>query len=1155
MVTQPDNWQAVKALFEAALEEDPARRSFFLNEQCSDANLRTEVERLLAEHDQAASFLSTPALGDFPLEAESLTPTQRLRAGDVLTGRFRIVRFIASGGMGQVYEAEDQELRERVAIKTIRPEILVQPNAMARFKREVHLARQVTHPNVCRIFDLFRHKPDGGNVPEGVVFISMELLCGRTLSTRLKEGGRMSVGEALPLVGQMASALAAAHEVGIIHRDFKPGNVVLVGTPERWRAVVTDFGLALRSVTSDETASLPTGQGLLGTPAYMSPEQIEGRPATTASDIYALGLVIYEMVTGGKPFQGDTPVSEAVKRLSEAPIPPRKFEPRLSVVWESVILRCLERDPALRFPNAESVAAALAGNEAARSPGRRPDARYRQLARIALVSALLLTIAGSVYQFRGWSGKGHVTSVHAAMRPTIAVLGFKNLSGKTDVAWISLALSQMLGTELTAGEKVRTIPSEEVTQGKIDLGLTDEDSLGPDSLTRVRNNMGCDFVVLGSFLDMGGQIRIDLSLQNAVAGETIANISESGPEQNLSELATRAGERLRQKLGVVAPSADDAARTKASQSSSLEATRLYSEGLQKLHSFDSSAARDLLERAIVLDPNYALAHSALAEAWRSLGYGDKSAGEAKKAMDLSASLSRENRLAIEAQYRNSTHEIARESQIYKILFNFYPDNLEYGFALAKSQYSNAEANTTLDALQKFPSPQGDDPRIDFARSAVAVRTGDYKKALTLAERVELRAQQRGARRMAAQALASQCNLQSRLGDAAKATEACDKSRAIFSDIGDLAAEAAVWGQIAFQACDAKSGRIANERQIALLRKVESDGGLAWAMTVAGELSADLGDYRRASREYNEALNLYQKIGDQYGVTSSYGNLGWVDSLQGDLPNAVTNIERAITRLRRTNSNGELDLWLEQLAEALLDKGDLPGATKRLEEGFRINIETGDKRVGVYLHTARSRLLLAQGELNESRREAELAVKSSLEAKDEDGAKVRRLLLSRLDIAENHPQIAAEALRRSLSHSKSNQEQSGQIEARALLIEALLAMPSTASKREVGALARISANTENASLRLAASLQIARARFALGDKSGAQEMFAAVISESDKLGYAAASLEARLAQAEIELQSGAAPAGRTQIEEIGKEAEAMGLKLIANKARSLTELKN
>src|SRR5579871_1715064 len=156
MATRRDNWEAVKALFEAALEEDPAHRSSFLKERCSDASLGAEVERLLAEHDEAGGYISTPAVENFPHEVEP--PLPRLSEGDLLSGRFRVVRFIASGGMGEVYEAEDQELRERVAVKTIRPEILVQPNAMARFKREVHLARQVTHPNVCRIFDLFRHK-------------------------------------------------------------------------------------------------------------------------------------------------------------------------------------------------------------------------------------------------------------------------------------------------------------------------------------------------------------------------------------------------------------------------------------------------------------------------------------------------------------------------------------------------------------------------------------------------------------------------------------------------------------------------------------------------------------------------------------------------------------------------------------------------------------------------------------------------------------------------------------------------------------------------------------------------------------------------------------------------------------------------------------
>jgi serine/threonine protein kinase len=423
MTISPEKWETVKDLFDSALKLDSSERPAFLQENCPDAEARAEVERLLDEHDQAGAFLSNPVLSQFPSESEVPTPTQRLSQGEVLAGRFRIIRFIAGGGMGEVYEAEDEELRERVAVKTIRPEILVQPNALTRFKREVHLARKVTHRNVCRIFDLFRHKPDAGSVQEEIVFISMELLYGKTLGARLKESGPMSVGEASPLVGQMASALTAAHAVGIVHRDFKPGNVVLVGVPGQGgvRAVVTDFGLALQSLTSDETASLSTGQGLLGTPAYMSPEQLEGRPATTASDIYALGLVIYEMVTGARPFQGDTPISAALKRLSEAPIPPRKFQPELSSAWESVIMSCLERHPEKRFASAAEVASALESAAELRAPPKRlkrdTDSVARQdvTARLphplkprswlkwsVVTASIALTIAVLIFGYRSW---------------------------------------------------------------------------------------------------------------------------------------------------------------------------------------------------------------------------------------------------------------------------------------------------------------------------------------------------------------------------------------------------------------------------------------------------------------------------------------------------------------------------------------------------------------------------------------------------------------------------------------------------------------------------------------------------------------------------------------------------------------------------------
>ena len=1160
MRLSPEQWNLVKDLYEAALECDSSKLADFLHRNTADELVKTEVRRLLAEHNNVGSFLSTPAFADYQILPHQAK--KRFAPGEVLAERFRIITFIAAGGMGEVYEAEDLTLKENLAIKTIRPEVLQQNNALARFKREVQLARKVTHANICRVFDLFWHKRTDDDGESVIAFVSMELLRGETLAERIRRGGRFTADEAMPLIDQIASGLEAAHRAGVVHRDLKPGNVILV--PERdenqIRSVITDFGLALRTgVDANRSLDLSATQTVFGTPAYMAPEQIEGKEVTKLADIYALGLIIYEMVTGEHAFPADTPLASAAKRLSEPIVSPKRLAPELSDIWDETIVRCLHRNPTARYSSAMEVVRAL--SEQARDSFNRSPVlmlyRHGRLARFALIAALFFAIVGTVYELRTWSGKGRATTVHAAIRPSIAVLGFKNLSGKTDVAWISPALSQMLGTELTAGENLRVIPSEEVTHGKIDLALTDEDSLGRDSLMRVRNNMGSDFVVLGSFLDIRGQLRIDLSLQNALAGETISNISESGPEQNLPELAIRAGRRLRHTLGVVEPSADDIARTKASQSSSLEATRLYSGGLQKLHSFDCLGARDLLERAIVEDPKYALAHSALAEAWRSLGYGDKSAAEAKSAMDLSGSLSRENVLTIEAQYRNSRHENAREAEIYKTLFNFYPDNLEYGLSLAESQFFNVqfqEANSTLDTLKQLPSPQGDEPRIDKVRAEVAIASGDYKKALSLAENVELRARQRGARRLTGQALEDQCTLLSRLGDSSRASAACDKSRVIFSDIGDLAGESLVLGLIARQSADLgdlPSGRTANERQIALLKKIQDDSGLGWAMNVAGELSADSGDYERALKEYSEALNLYQRVGYQSGVISSYGNVGYVNSLKGNLTDAVANYEQAIVLTRRTNSNGEMDLWMQNLAEALLDKGDVQGATKQLEEGFKINRETGDKRTDIYLHTTRSKLLLAKGKFDESRSEAELAIKSCIDINDEEGANEKRLLLAQVDISQNQSQIAAETLRKALFNPKTKLDEASQIEARTILMEALLTTPYDESKRkELGVLARIGPNTQNVGLRLAANLQIARSWFALGDRAAAMKLLEDVISESKRLGYEAVWLKGKLARADMELESRAYSGGRTQIEEIAKQAEGMGLILIANQARSL-----
>ena len=645
MATRPQNWEAIKALFDAALEEDSTQRSAFLKERCADASVCAEVERLLAEHDQAGTFLSTPALDDFPLP--SVASSQRLFEGEVLAGRFRIVRFIAGGGMGEVYEAEDQELRERVAIKIIRPEILSQPNAVARFKREVHLARKVTHSNVCRIFDLFRHKSDGG---DETVFISMELLHGKTLGEQLT-AGCMDVGEVLPLVEQMASALGAAHAVGIVHRDFKPGNVVLVGMPGQWRAVVTDFGLALRSLTADEGASHSTGQTFFGTPAYMSPEQLEGRAATPASDIYALGLVMYEMVTGARPFQGHTPISAALKRLTETPVPPRRIRPGLSGVWESAILRCLERDPAKRFTSVAAVSTALTGqsaglsieNSAAQqltphitSTGPVHDAtrvprqpKYRSLLKHLLLAACVIVLTGAVIigyrsylnptrdpeknekrQQNAGTRKGPPAESPMTSQPVvrIAVLPFESNPNSPEYRRLSDTIADELASELGQA-------------GREDLRVLAASIFGYKPVDRtpaqVSQELDVRYLVEGTIDCFNGKATcnrnmLELKVKVVDGSGQIQSAQTYLPQGDFSRMPAQIAEWIARTVQVkLLPETGNGSQVGGTANPS--AYDFYLRGRYEFfHGSEPKAFSDFQE-AIAIDPKYALAHEAIAK--------------------------------------------------------------------------------------------------------------------------------------------------------------------------------------------------------------------------------------------------------------------------------------------------------------------------------------------------------------------------------------------------------------------------------------------------------------------------------------------------------------------------------------------------------------
>lgn len=307
-------------------------------------------------------------IGPDPAISPPPGPPPSLAPGRTLAGRYHVCAFLGRGSVGEVYEAEDLEGGGRIALKILRPEIARDEGVVSRFKREILLTRRVVHPNVCRTYDLIDQQTSAGELVR--VFLTMELLRGETLEDRILRQGALRPAEVLPIVLQVTGALAAAHEAGVIHRDLKSANVFLVAQSAELappdnppRAVVTDFGLAW-SAESDGAATLTATGELIGSPAYMAPEQVRGETASPATDVYALGVVLFEMLTGHLPFVGKSAFHTALQRLREPAPSPRTRVPDLDPVWEEVVLHCLELEPGDRFGSAAEVARALEAHPA-----------------------------------------------------------------------------------------------------------------------------------------------------------------------------------------------------------------------------------------------------------------------------------------------------------------------------------------------------------------------------------------------------------------------------------------------------------------------------------------------------------------------------------------------------------------------------------------------------------------------------------------------------------------------------------------------------------------------------------------------------------------------------------------------------------------------
>jgi len=1086
--------------------------------------------------------------------------------GDFVGNRYRIVRLIARGGMGEVYEAEDVELRGRVALKTIRASAAGEtPGAIERFKREVQLARRVTHPNVCRIFDVGFDAATPEHPP--TVFLTMELLEGETLAERLKRDGRLTVETALPIARQMAEALGAAHDSAVVHRDFKSENVFLVPGSAGDRVVVTDFGIARSGIDESFSPTLTSDGHVIGTPAYMAPEQIEGAEVTGASDQYALGVVLFEMVTGELPFRGDNPIATAARRLSEAPPSPRRFVPDLDPVWEAAILRCLERRPQGRFEDVREVPRALEGSLPAEAPAAvaappvpptsdAPPRSRGERAKRWVAVVLAVGLAGAAYY--SWTRLREIRDRVGAEAPfvarrSVAVLEPRNLSGRPESAWLGTALAEMLSSELGRARDIRLVPGETVERALGDLDLDGRERLDADDLDRVRRRLGADFLVLGGYtaLGSGGELRLDLRLADARSHETVATFTEGGDESDLFDLVTGLGERLRERLGAHAESSVSALPA------SPEAARLYAEGLEALRAFDPGRGRELLEQAVAADPGNALARSALATAWSSLGFRARARVEAERALELAGDLPPEERLVVEARYFEMADQPGRAAEAWQRLWSAFPDVVDHGLRLMSARLRSGDPQAALAvaaSLRNLPPPDGEDPRIDLGEASAAGALRDFRRELEASERAVARAEGIGADLLVAEGSVLKAAALGRLGRRVEARASLERARELYEVQGDRFGVASVdtaLGALFRELGEPDAARAALESGLAGARAIGDRSAEAVVLNNLAVLARSRGENRAARSSYEQVARVFEETGNRHGAALAATNLAICLTELGELDAALRQADAAIAIWREAGDRASLASALGARGGALRRRGDLPGAEQAWREALTLGEETGARVQEAAARNGLAQTLLEAGRLDEAAEEfgaaealaRELGTKSLVasalagrselaalggeparalalagealglrrELDERVGAERLRLALARLDLV-NDPAAASRVAEDLLAGSA---ERPPDVEAEARLVEARAAL-ARGDRAAAGAALDAEGLTDRLPLETALDWRRVRARIAAaaGRDLGARSELQAVRRAAAAAGLLRSELEAAYEEARL-----------------------------------------
>jgi len=661
------------------------------------------------------------------------TPIEELSTGSMFAGRYQIIEELGRGGMGKVYRALDKKLNEEVALKLIKPEIASDKKTLERFSNELKIARKISHRNIGRVYEMMEEK--------GTHFITMEYVPGEDLKSFIRRSGRIDIPKVLFTGKQVSDGLTEAHKQGVVHRDLKPSNIMI---DKQGDARIMDFGIARLL-----KAKGITGAGIMiGTPEYMSPEQVESKEVDQRSDIYSLGIILYEMVTGQVPFEGDTPFSVGMKQKGEAPPDPKKINAQIPDDLNSLILKCLEKDRDQRFQSAGEVRSELERIEKGLPTTEKTVSRKKP------ITSREITVKFSLNKPLRW-GFIFAAVVIAGLliwrllpkkqpflapkiENSIAVISFENQTGDQSYDFLQKAIPNLLITNLERTGELYVATWERMHDLLKQMGQKDVDVIDRDLGFELCRREGIESIVTGSFVKAGDTFVTDVKVLDVETKKLLkgANVRGRGEDSILQTQIDELGREISLGLGIARQEleANQLSITNIT-TSSMEAYKYYLQGKEEIQNLNILRARQFLEKAVELDPRFAMAHLYLGNTYREMGNRESALDAYKMAKLYSENATEKERLHIEVVF---AQWVERDNEKrFRLLEEWtakYPREKDAHYEFGLYYYNRHRDDEAILEIQKALKL---DPDMGAALNMLAyiyADRGDYERALEIFQR-------------------------------------------------------------------------------------------------------------------------------------------------------------------------------------------------------------------------------------------------------------------------------------------------------------------------------------------------------------------------------------------------------------------------------------